>query len=114
MIQQQDFINSIECNDFEKFESFIKDPMFNPSFDDNYAIEKTVIYDNTDMLKLLLKDERVDPSALNNSAFNWAYDLNNQQICELLWSHKLIKKTLKNDCLEAYNKFIKKRCYKKG
>lgn len=57
---------------------------FDPSKDNNYAIQCASQNGNEQLVKILLNDPRVDPSAMNNSAILWACKNGHANIVKLL------------------------------
>ena len=84
----------------------LKDKRVDPSdYGDDafrYASENGFI----DIVKLLLKDKRVDPKSNFNWAIKKAMTHEHLDVVELLWNLGVIKKTLKEDDSELYNKLM--------
>jgi ankyrin repeat protein len=84
----------------------INDPRNNPNNDNNIALHAAIDRGFSDIVELLLKDKRVDPSCMKN----WAIiNINKKlphRITELIWGDYRVKKSLKKDDIELYNKLI--------
>ena len=57
-------------------------------------------YGYTDIVKLLLKDKRVDPSCVDNSAIKTAHYRNKTSILKMLWKDKRVQ----DKCIYSYDK----------
>jgi len=66
-----------------------------PSFDDQSAFNIACDYGNIEIVKLLLKDERVDPSDL--TGFMWALESNHFDIMKLLLKDKRVNPSINNN-----------------
>jgi hypothetical protein len=54
------------------------------------------------IFKLLISDDRIDPSFFHNEAIKKAFEYKAFQFVILLWDNKYVKQSLKNDDLELY------------
>jgi len=80
-------------------------PKFNPGFEDSVVVSVCCRNKRTKILKLLLKDPRIDPSANNNQAISFAAMFNDADSIELLLNDDRILKTLDNSFLyDSYKK----------
>jgi ankyrin repeat protein len=61
---------------------------------------------HTEVVKLLLEDERVDPSTNKNWAIRQAYKREYINVIKLLLKHSKVKETLQNKNIYLYNKLI--------
>ena len=132
--KQIDFINAVSDDNIELVKILLKNKLVNPSYDRNSALRYTCEYgyfeiaklllskdidpsysDNMpiviasecgyfNIVKLLLADKRINPSAQHNWAIVLADEQDKLDIVELLWKYDVVKKSLKNDNLELYNK----------
>ena len=74
--------NHIEANDIEFIKNLIKNE--EPDFSNNFLIRAASKLNKFDIVELLLKDERVNPSAENNEALLNSVINKNTEIFELL------------------------------
>jgi hypothetical protein len=117
MSKQDKFCEAIIFDNISLVRSILKHKDFDPSFSNNRAIILACDNERLNIIKLLLADSRVDPSASFNSAIyctkqriqqlNFHLKKNscnkihiqkniiNIQILSLLWNHEKVKKTLK-------------------
>jgi ankyrin repeat protein len=106
-----------KIGNLEVVKLFLKNEMFNPNSENNSAIKNAIKNGHFEIVKLLLNDERVDPTVNNNWAirhlefkFKNEYSelFRNQYtaLINLLWSHQLIKKSLKDVLPDLYNELI--------
>ena len=84
MHKQNEFIKSIENNDFNNIKLLLKDSEVDPSFDNNAAIGRASANGYIKILTLLLQDSRVDPSDYENAALLNACMHENIKIVKLL------------------------------
>ena len=67
-----------------KFVKNLIDKGFDPSIDDNYAIQLASYNGHTEVVKLLLDDPRVDPTVGNNFAIRMSSEYNHPDVVKLL------------------------------
>jgi ankyrin repeat protein len=106
MTKQNPFSKAIRNNDIKQVRLLLNDKEVVPSLDLNFPIQLASKNGYIDIVELLLKDKRVDPSDSCNLSIRLASKKCYIDIVELLWKNKLVKKTLKNDNEELYNKLI--------
>lgn len=83
---------------------------YDPSNLSNAAIHYATICNSIDIIKFLLKDERVDPSDNQNTCIKTAYGGKNKEIIKLLLKDERVITKLKDnepEKLEKYLNFIK-------
>jgi len=68
------------------------------SDDNNYAIRWASIYGHFEIVRLLLKDPRVDPSDNNNYAIQWASERGHFEIVKLLLKDSRVDPSDNNNC----------------
>ncbi len=88
------FFEGCEKGWFHFINKFLtQDTTFDPSFHDNLAIRYACMYGSSDIavengkievVKLLLQDKRVDPSANHNHAIRWAIEKGFSDVVEIL------------------------------
>lgn len=93
------------------FEDMLRENLFDPSYDDNFAIRFASMYGYTETVKILLSDYRVDPSSRNNEAISKAIIGSYYEIVKLLLRDFRVDPTLDNyKCIREaainYNKRI--------
>jgi ankyrin repeat protein len=67
--------------------SLLKDPRIDPNLDrvlNDIALLRVNLYDHKEIVELLLKDNRVDPSALDNKAIRYASVNGRKEVVEML------------------------------
>lgn len=86
----------------------LMDTRVHPSGFSNSALCFAAEAGNIDIMKLLLKDNRVLPFEQCNYAIISANDKNKIKAVKLLWKKPEVKRTLKKDNIELYNKLKNK------
>ena len=102
-------IDAVQNNDLFTFKSFFNNEKFNPSFLKDWAIRYSAEVGNIDIVKLLIKDERVNINSCNNTPIINALKSGHTEIVHLLWNDKRVKSSLKKDNIKLYNKLIKQQ-----
>lgn len=127
MSKQKQFQDAVLHNNIEKAKRILKNKNFNPAYDNNFAIRSVSEDANVEFVEMLLEDQRVDPSDCNNHAIIHVAKIIYINILEqedniidkykhiflLLWDHKNVKNTLKNNEPKLYEKLIKRELEKK-
>ena len=125
MTKQDEFNSTIKNNDIKKlkllilnfrdaavygqfdvFKTLLQDKRI-PIYDLNASLCEASFYRHIEIIKLLLKDNRVNPCHQNNLAIRRAYKKNHTEVIKLLWNNKQIKNNLKNNDKEIYNQLKK-------
>ncbi|MDD4931744.1 MAG: ankyrin repeat domain-containing protein [Candidatus Colwellbacteria bacterium] len=78
------FKDSIESQDLEKIEQFLKDGLADPTADNNYAIRFSSEKGFDKVVDLLLKDGRADPTARDNYAIKVSTGYGHDKVVDLL------------------------------
>ena len=91
MYTQLDLIDSIKNNNISLLKKILKQKNINPSYNDSHSIRTASYYGLFDMVKLLIKDGNVDPSAVHNSSIIYAYNKKNQYIIDMIWKDKRVR-----------------------
>jgi hypothetical protein len=116
MSKQTIFINAIKTNDFKTVKSLLNNEEFEPSAEDfNYAIRYASLNGHLEVVKLLLKDNRVDPSSSDCEALYSADFYQYHEIVDLLWKDKRVKQFIdkEKNKPEFYDDMIKRNINKK-
>ena len=116
LIQHKDFnpcnneswalISCCHSGEIEFVEELLK---FNvPFVDQEYAFIGAAARGNLNLVKLLLSDERFDPSSMENEPMKSAFCFEHTEIVDLLWNDKRVKNSLKVNGIEIYKQLTKK------
>lgn len=84
----------------------------------DYTMMKAIQKDKTEVVKLLLQDKRVDPSAEDNYAIRWASANGREEVVKLLLKDKRVELFAKDEainCISAFSrnddiKFLLEKC----
>jgi hypothetical protein len=102
------FCDFVELNDFYNIELILKNKK--NIFMEYY--EWAFLYASNkgffEIIILLLKYTKINPSIKNNYATRYANSNGHQKILCVLWNNITVKNTLKNHDIELYNELIKK------
>tara|TARA_Y100001960_G_scaffold324037_1_gene403535 strand:- start:535 stop:1629 length:1095 start_codon:yes stop_codon:yes gene_type:complete len=80
----------------------LNDNRFSPSMDDNLAIKQAICNGHFDIVKLLLNDKRVNPA--DSTSFEVAFKEEYMDIVNFLWQDERVRKDLKINNKELYNR----------
>ena len=79
-------------NDFEAFLKYIK--INDPSENDSIAFSAACEYNRIDMVKILIKDKRINPLNRDNAALYSAFNQDLEELIDVLITHPDIVKEL--------------------
>jgi len=88
--EQDKFEHHIKKNDLKEVTIRLNHPDVNVARSDNHALGLAAQYGHIDILKLLLKDKRVDPSGDNNWAIRFASENGKYESVKLLLKDKRV------------------------
>lgn len=84
---------SPHCN-FYKFKYIIEHHLFDPNFQDGYLFHTMCLHGALTKVDLLLQNEKLDPSLVNNRSIKIAYAMNSRGIVDMLLKNKKVTKKL--------------------
>jgi hypothetical protein len=97
----------IESNDINSLILLLKEPNINLDIKfrptGQTPLEYSVSVGLIRIVRILLKDLRINPSKNNNEPIKEAFIMKNYDIIQLLWSKNKVKKSLKKDHENLYN-----------
>jgi hypothetical protein len=102
--KQNELYDAIENQDINLLKKLVIHKRVDLSDGSQYAIRLAAGNGFIEGVKLLLSFDAIKPSYSNNIAIIWANDNNHTNVVQLLWENPIIKKTLKKDRLNLYNK----------
>ena len=98
---KKDFYEMIKLNYVEIVAGLIKEG-FDSSHNDNYAIQLASRNGHLEVVKLLLQDPRVDPSAKNNYAIRWTSRKSRLEVVKLLLQDPRVDPSVDNNYAIGY------------
>jgi len=99
------FIYAVDKKMLYMMKILIKDGV-EPNMWGDYAIKNAVKNNNVLMVKLLLKELIVNPSATENFAVRFAFKNGSKEILEMLIADDRVLSTLPSDDYQLYNKLV--------
>jgi len=73
------FIYACQLNRIDALRLILKYTLANPGVNSNFALQESIKFGHLDIVKNLLKDKRVDPSAENYKLIKWFFSNKNKQ-----------------------------------
>lgn len=100
-------------NGYTEIVKLLLNSKFKPTSLNNLIIMLASRSGHFDVVKLLLEDKSIDPSFQSNNSIKLAFLNKHTDIVQLLWNEPIVKKSLKFDNIELYNKIISEEIRKK-
>jgi hypothetical protein len=109
MYRYFDLKKIINSGDVEKLLSLIEDPLLNLSICDDIALRIASQNQSIDIIKILLKDKRVNPSIGINMPIKKAISFNNEEMLKLLLNHN--KNIINKSNIELFEFALQKKSF---
>jgi ankyrin repeat protein len=107
MIDYKDDVEfAIFNNNIGKLKNTFKIKGIKPNYDNNYPLSIASEQGKIKIVKALLEYPEVDPSDNCNRPIRNAFKNKQEELVLLLWNNERVKKTLKEDEIDIYNKLI--------
>ena len=108
MITQQDFEKAAFNNDADIVKKGLKSEYVNPARDENIIFQKVCYLVYLDIVKLLLKDKRVDYTSWNNLSLEYAIKGNHIKVVDILLKQEFVLPSFLLFCVTSIHNLEKK------
>lgn len=90
--------------DLNKFKYIIEHPLFDPNFNEGYLFHMMCSLNEIDKVYLLLQNEKLDPSLINNRSIKIAHAMDFREIIDMLLKNKKVIKKIARKEIKKYRK----------